>query len=86
MNAPWKSTILVETTHVGSILPLRMLADPLTKAMSCDRLSSTMMTGRLDLRPTAESLMIKEKNRACRTASKAKDAEAQEISITGILY
>ena len=63
-----------------------MLADPLTKAMSCDRLSSTMMTGRLDLRPTAESLMIKEKNRACRKASKAKDAEAKEISITGILY
>jgi hypothetical protein len=63
-----------------------MLADPLTKAMSCDRLSSTMMTGRLDLRPTAESLMIKEKNRACRKASKAKDAEAKEISSTGILY
>ena len=63
-----------------------MLADPLTKAMSCDRLSSTMMTGRLDLRPTAESLMIKEKNRACRKASKAKDAEAKEIPSTGILY
>ena len=49
-----------------------MLADPLTKAMSCERLTETMMTGRFDMRPTAESLMIKEKNRACRKASKKK--------------
>ena len=55
-----------------------MLADPLTKAMSCDRLSSTMKTGLFDMRPTAESLMIKEKNRACRKAAKVKvvDTEA----------
>ena len=47
-----------------------MLADPLTKAMAPDRLVQTMMTGRFDMRPTPESLMIKEKNRACRKAAK----------------
>ena len=41
-----------------------MLADPLTKAMKTDRLDETLRTGRFDLRPTAESLMIKERNRA----------------------
>jgi len=45
-----------------------MLADPLTKYMSSDTLVSAMMTGRFDMRPTAESLMIKEKNRASRKA------------------
>ena len=50
-----------------------MLADPLTKSMSCDRLASTMRTGLFDMRPTPESLMIKAKNRAARQASKAKD-------------
>ena len=52
-----------------------MVADPLTKAMQGDRLTAVMMTGQLDLRPTAESLMIKEKNRASRKAVKqnAKD-------------
>ena len=39
-----------------------MLADPLTKTMHCETLVNTMMTGRYDMRPTAESLMIKEKN------------------------
>jgi len=39
-----------------------MLADPLTKAMKTDRLDETLRTGRFDLRPTAESLMIKERN------------------------
>ena len=50
-----------------------MLADPLTKAMTDERMVNTMMTGRFDLRPTAESLMIKEKNRACRKKMKAKE-------------
>ena len=50
-----------------------MLADPLTKAMKSDRLQQTLKTGVFDLRPTAESLMINEKNRACRTAAKAKE-------------
>ena len=50
-----------------------MLADPLTKAMAADRLVATMETGLFDIRPTAESLMIKEKNRAARKAVKAKD-------------
>jgi hypothetical protein len=36
-----------------------MLADPLTKVMSSERMVDTMMTGRLDLTPTPESLMIK---------------------------
>ena len=35
-----------------------MLADPLTKAMDTERLDKAMMTGYMDLRPTAESLMI----------------------------
>ena len=47
-----------------------MLADPLTKAMSCERMTETMMTGRYDMRPTAESLMTREKNRARRKATK----------------
>jgi hypothetical protein len=51
-----------------------MLADPLTKSMASDSLVQTMMTGRYDMRPTAESLMIKEKNRACRKAGKAKQS------------
>ena len=52
-----------------------MPADPLTKAMPGDRLTAVMMTGQLGLRPTAESLMIKEKNRQSRKAVKqvAKD-------------
>ena len=47
-----------------------MLADPLTKLMSSDTLTKIMMTGQFDMRPTAESLMIKEKNRACRKKAK----------------
>ena len=47
-----------------------MLADPLTKAMSSETLVRTMMTGRFDMRPTPESLMIKEKNRASRKKNK----------------
>ena len=43
-----------------------MLADPLTKAMSEDRLLKTFMTGVFDLQPTAESLIVKSKNRAAR--------------------
>ena len=54
-----------------------MLADPLTKAMSSERLDATMATGHWDLRPTAESLMIKEKNRALRKAGK-RDAKKAE--------
>ena len=52
-----------------------VLADPLTKAMSSERLTNTMMTGVFDMKPIAESLMIEEKNRACRKAVKqaAKD-------------
>ena len=54
-----------------------MLADPLTKAMDTERLDDAMMTGRMDLRPTAESLMIKERNRAWRES----DREAKKQSM-----
>ena len=47
-----------------------MIADPLTKAMTCERLKSTMRTGVFDMRPTAESLMIKAKNRESRKLNK----------------
>ena len=47
-----------------------MLADPLTKAMHPERLVQTMMTGMFDMRATAESLMIKEKNRLSRKKAK----------------
>ena len=50
-----------------------MIADPLTKAMSCDRLSRTLSTGVLDLKPTEESLYIKEKNKVIR--KKAREAK-----------
>ena len=49
-----------------------MLADPLTKNMNPSRLMETMMTGMFDMKPTAESLMIKERNRASRKASNKK--------------
>ena len=38
-----------------------MIADPLTKVMSADRLINTMKNGHLDLQPTPESLAIKGK-------------------------
>ena len=56
-----------------------MLADPLTKAMKSDRLQQTLKTGLFDLKLTAESLMIKEKNRACRKAAKTKSKNQGSI-------
>ena len=47
-----------------------MLADPLTKAMKADSMVQNFMTGRFDMRPTEESLMIKEKNRQSRKKAK----------------
>ena len=47
-----------------------MLADCLTKAMDPERLVQTLQTGIFDMRPTALSLMIKEKNRQSRKATK----------------
>ena len=67
-----------------------MIADPLTKAMSCERLSKTLSTGILDLKPTEESLYIKEKNKAvrkkAREAKKSQRAgeEPPELGITTI--
>jgi len=51
-----------------------MLADPLTKAMSSERLDATLSTGIFDMKPTAESIMIKEKNRALRKQAKKNEA------------
>ena len=47
-----------------------MLADPLTKAMVSDTMVRTMTTGQWSMKPTAESLMIKAKNRASRKKGK----------------
>ena len=47
-----------------------MIADPLTKVMKSERLEKTLSSGQLDLRPTAESLMIKERSRQLRKAAK----------------
>ena len=43
-----------------------MLADPLTKVMDTARLEKALMWGVFDMRPTAESLMAKERNRKLR--------------------
>ena len=53
-----------------------MLADPLTKQMSSERLDRTLETKQFDLRPTPESLMIKQKNRAARQKAKVSTAAA----------
>ena len=56
-----------------------MLADPLTKTMDSERLDHAMMTGYMDLRPTKESMMIKERNRIWRqNARAAKNANKEE--------
>ena len=52
-----------------------MIADPLTKAMNAERLERTMATGIFDMRATAESLMVKEKNRKARKAAKTKEED-----------
>ena len=49
-----------------------MVADPLTKAMSAERLDAMLRTGVLDLTPTPESLFIKEKNKVVRKNAKEK--------------
>ena len=55
-----------------------MIADPLTKSMDPTRLVTTLMTGQLDLRPTPESLAIKEKNRKLRKTKKENEKRIQE--------
>ena len=47
-----------------------MISDPLTKVMNINRLTQTFMTGLFDMKPTPESLMVKEKNRLQRRAKK----------------
>ena len=56
-----------------------MIADPLTKSMDPTRLVNALMTGKLDLRPTPESLAIKAKNRQLRKNKKENDKRAQEV-------
>ena len=55
-----------------------MIADPLTKAMDPTRMVNTIMTGQLDLRPTPESLAIKEKNRQLRKNKKENEKIQKE--------
>ena len=55
-----------------------MLADPLTKAMNSDVLGKVMMPGVSDMKPTEESLMIKEKNRLSRKKAKGKIVEDEQ--------
>ena len=55
-----------------------MIADPLTKTMDPTRMVNTLMTGQLDLRPTPESLAIKEKNRQLRKNKKENEKIQKE--------
>ena len=55
-----------------------MIADPLTKTMDPTRMVNTLMTGQLDLRPTPESLAIKEKNRQLRKNKKENEKKQKE--------
>ena len=55
-----------------------MIADPLTKSMDPTRLVNTLTTGKLDLRPTPESLAIKEKNRQLRKNKKESERREKE--------
>ena len=54
-----------------------MLADPLTKAMSSERLDATLATGIFDMQATQESLMIKQKNRLLRKNAKDKEKTSE---------
>ena len=55
-----------------------MLADPLTKSMNSDAMGKVMMTGVFDMKPTEESLMIKEKNRLSRRKAKGQVVEDEQ--------
>ena len=56
-----------------------MTVDPLTKVMGAEKLEESMMTGIIDFRATAESLMVKARNRESRK-SKKKNIENDETS------
>ena len=56
-----------------------MLADPLTKSMNSDVLGKVMMTGVFDMKPTEESLMIKEKNRKIRKRASEDKKKSKEL-------
>ena len=55
-----------------------MIADRLTKTMKADRLLQCMSTGFLDLRPTEDSLAIKEKNRVARAEKRGQEKALKE--------
>ena len=55
-----------------------MIADPLTKNMAPDVLVNAMTTGVMDLRPTEESIMIKERNRVARKEAKERQKAEKE--------
>ena len=50
-----------------------MIADPLTKLMKPTQLCLTMTTGNFDMRPTPESIAIKERNRASRRKTRIEE-------------
>ena len=56
-----------------------MIADPFTRVMNANRMTTTLQTGTLDLRATPESLAIKARDRALRRG-KAQDDDANDVS------
>ena len=60
-----------------------MLVDPLTKILPSDMLVKALNTGVYDMRATAESTMIKEKNRKSRQAKRELEQKAKVESRTG---
>jgi hypothetical protein len=60
-----------------------MLVDPLTKILPSDMLVKALNTGVYDMRATAESTMIKEKNRKSRQAKRELEQKAKVDSRTG---
>ena len=58
--------------HPTGIDTSTLVADPLTKAMSAERLETMLQTAVLDLNLTPESLFIKEKNKVVRKNAREK--------------
>ena len=61
-----------------------MLADPLTKVMSPDRLVTALDKGRIDLNPTAASTIAKQMKQKQRR--KVKDEDSQLLDDIGMTY
>ena len=56
-----------------------MLADPLTKVMAEDRLTSALSSGVFDMPPTKESLAIKERNRVGRKTKRECEKQDKQV-------